>query len=69
MAGALADLRNGESVTGGEDAKAVTLDAAIELFDGFSDKDKILKGIKDMPLSARMMSNQIEATQVKGINA
>eukprot|EP00079_Xenopus_tropicalis_P009770 XP_002934073.2 PREDICTED: general transcription factor II-I repeat domain-containing protein 2A-like [Xenopus tropicalis] len=52
------------------------LDVANELFDDFSDKDKIIKRIKDMPLSARnvregtiMMANQIEATQVKDINA
>ena len=52
------------------------LDVANELFDDFSNKDKIIKRIKDMPLSARavhdrtiMMSNQIEATQVKDINA
>ncbi|XP_067939665.1 protein FAM200C-like [Watersipora subatra] len=52
------------------------LDVANELFDDFSEKDRIIKRIKDMPLSARtvydhtiMLSNQIEATQVKDINA
>ena len=52
------------------------LDVANELFDDFSDKEKIIKRIKDMPLSAKtvhnrtiLMSNQIEATQVKDINA
>uniref|UniRef100_A0A803K5K3 General transcription factor II-I repeat domain-containing protein 2A-like n=2 Tax=Xenopus tropicalis TaxID=8364 RepID=A0A803K5K3_XENTR len=56
--------------------KTFMLDVANELFDDFSDKDKIIKRIKDMPLSARnvrertiMMANQIEATQVKDINA
>ncbi|KAF4072141.1 hypothetical protein AMELA_G00259700 [Ameiurus melas] len=52
------------------------LDVANELFDDFSDKDKKIKRIKDMPLSVRtvhdrtiMMANQIEATQVKDLNA
>ncbi|KAL7847110.1 hypothetical protein SRHO_G00220930 [Serrasalmus rhombeus] len=52
------------------------LDVASELFDDLSDEDKIIKRIKDMPLSVRtvhdrtiMMANQIEATQVKDMNA
>ncbi|KAF4079419.1 hypothetical protein AMELA_G00177820 [Ameiurus melas] len=52
------------------------LDVANELFDDFSDKDKKIKRIKDMPPSVRtvhdrtiMMANQIEATQVKDLNA
>ncbi|BFZ18385.1 hypothetical protein BsWGS_21424 [Bradybaena similaris] len=76
FAGALAIVRNGKPFTDGEYAKALMLDVANELFDDFSDKDKIIKRIKDMPLSARtvhdrsiMMSNQIEAMQVKDINA
>ncbi|KAI4885082.1 hypothetical protein NFI96_006058 [Prochilodus magdalenae] len=76
FAGALAIVRNGKPFTDGEYAKTFMLDVANELFDDFSDKDKIIKRIKDMPLSARtvhdrtiMMANQIEATQVKDINA
>ncbi|XP_051782645.1 general transcription factor II-I repeat domain-containing protein 2-like [Erpetoichthys calabaricus] len=76
FAGALAIVRNGKPFTDGEYAKTFMLDVANELFDDFSDKDKIIKRIKDMPLSARtvhdctiMMTNQIEATQVKDINA
>lgn len=75
FAGALAIVRNGKPFTDGEYAKAFMIDVASELFDEFLDKDKIIKQIKDMPLSARtvhnraiMMSNQIEATQVKDIN-
>ena len=52
------------------------LDVANELFDDFPNKDKIIKRIKDMPLSARtvhdrsiMMANQVEETQIKDINA
>uniref|UniRef100_A0A3Q2VSS4 HAT C-terminal dimerisation domain-containing protein n=1 Tax=Haplochromis burtoni TaxID=8153 RepID=A0A3Q2VSS4_HAPBU len=72
FAGALAIVRNGKPFTDGEYAKTLMLD---ELFNDFSDKDKIIKRIKDMPLLATvhdrtiMMSNQIEATQVKDINA
>ncbi|XP_029452690.1 general transcription factor II-I repeat domain-containing protein 2A-like [Rhinatrema bivittatum] len=76
FAGALAIVRNGKPFTDGEYAKIFMLDVANELFDDFSDKDKIIKQIKDMPLSARtahdrtiLMANQIEATQVKDINA
>uniref|UniRef100_A0A3Q3DRZ8 HAT C-terminal dimerisation domain-containing protein n=1 Tax=Hippocampus comes TaxID=109280 RepID=A0A3Q3DRZ8_HIPCM len=76
FAAAFAIVRNGKPFTDGEYAKAFMLDVANELFDDFSDKDKITKRIKDMPLSARtvhdrtiMMSNQIEARQVKDINA
>ncbi|BFZ20763.1 hypothetical protein BsWGS_23802 [Bradybaena similaris] len=66
FAGALAIVRNGKPFTDGEYAKAFMLDVANELFNGFSDDDKIIKRIIDMPLSARtvhdrsiMMSNQI----------
>lgn len=65
-----------ESHSDGEFAKTFMLDVAKELFSDFSDKDKIIKRIKDMPLSARtvhdrtiMMANQVEETQVKDINA
>ncbi|XP_039618299.1 protein ZBED8-like [Polypterus senegalus] len=76
FAGALAIVRNRKPFTDGEYAKTFMLDVANELFDDFSDKDKIIKRIKDMPLPARtvhdrtiMMANQIQATQVKDINA
>ncbi|XP_029448261.1 protein FAM200A-like isoform X1 [Rhinatrema bivittatum] len=76
FAGALAIVRNGKPFTDGEYAKTFMLDVANELFDDFLDKDKIIKRIKAMPLSARtihdrtiMMANQIEATQVKDIHA
>ena len=51
------------------------LDVANELFEGFSNKDKIIKRIKELPLSARtvhdctiLMANQVEETQLKDIN-
>uniref|UniRef100_A0A3P9K9L9 HAT C-terminal dimerisation domain-containing protein n=1 Tax=Oryzias latipes TaxID=8090 RepID=A0A3P9K9L9_ORYLA len=72
---ALAIVKNGKPFTDGEFAKSFMLDVANELCANFSDKEKIIKQLKDMPLSARtvhdriMMSNQIEATQVKDINA
>ena len=51
-------------------------DVANELFEDFSNTDKIIKRIKDMPLPARtvhdcmiMMANQVEETQLKNINA
>ena len=76
FAGTLAIVRNGKPFTDGEYAKAFMLDVANELFDDFSEKEKIIKRIKDMPLSAKtvhnrtiLMSNQIEATQVEDINA
>ena len=72
----LAIVRNGKPFTDVEYAKAFMLDVAKELFDDFSDKDKIIKIIKDMPLSAKtihdrtfMMANQVAETQVKDINA
>ena len=47
-----------------------------KLFDDFSDKDRIIKIIKDMPLSTKtvhdctiMMANEVEETQVTDINA
>uniref|UniRef100_A0A3B3HT75 HAT C-terminal dimerisation domain-containing protein n=1 Tax=Oryzias latipes TaxID=8090 RepID=A0A3B3HT75_ORYLA len=76
FAAALAIVKNGKPFTDGEFAKSFMLDVANELYANFSDKDKTIKQIKDMPLSARtvhdrtiMMSNQIEATQVKDLNA
>uniref|UniRef100_A0A3B3HB02 Uncharacterized protein n=1 Tax=Oryzias latipes TaxID=8090 RepID=A0A3B3HB02_ORYLA len=70
------DLYSFAPFTDGEFAKSFMLDVTNELCANFSDKEKIIKQIKDMPLSARtfhdrtiMMSNQIEATQVKDINA
>uniref|UniRef100_A0A8C5GFT9 DUF4371 domain-containing protein n=1 Tax=Gouania willdenowi TaxID=441366 RepID=A0A8C5GFT9_GOUWI len=76
FAGSLAIVRNGKPFTDGEYAKTFMLDVANELFDGLPNKDKIIKRIQDMPLSARtvhdrtiMMANQVEETQVKDINA
>uniref|UniRef100_A0AAY5L2Z6 HAT C-terminal dimerisation domain-containing protein n=1 Tax=Esox lucius TaxID=8010 RepID=A0AAY5L2Z6_ESOLU len=75
FAGALAIVKNGKPFTDGEYAKTFMLDVANELFDDFPNKDKIIKRIKDMPLSARtvhdrsiMMENQVEETQIKDIN-
>lgn len=69
FAGSLAIVRNAKPFTDGEYAKTFMLDVANELFDNFSDKDKIIKRIKDMPLSAKtvhdrtiMMANQVEET-------
>ncbi|XP_034019583.1 zinc finger BED domain-containing protein 5-like [Thalassophryne amazonica] len=76
FAGSLAIVRNGKPFTDGEYAKTFILDVTNELFDDFSDKDKIIRRIKDMPLSAKtvhdrtiMIANQVEETQVKDINA
>lgn len=76
FAGSLAIVRSGKPFTDGDYAKSFMLDVANELFDDFKDKDKIIKRIKDMPLSARtvhdraiMMSNQVEKKQVNDINA
>ena len=76
FAGSLAIVRNGKPFTDGEYAKTFMLDVADELFDDLPNKDKIIKRIQDMPLSARtvhdrtiMMANQVEEPQVKGINA
>uniref|UniRef100_A0A673AMC9 HAT C-terminal dimerisation domain-containing protein n=1 Tax=Sphaeramia orbicularis TaxID=375764 RepID=A0A673AMC9_9TELE len=72
FAGSLAIVRNGKPFTDGEYAKAFMLDVASELFDDFLDKEKIIKRIKDMPLSARtvhdrtiMMAKQVDDMQVK----
>jgi len=76
FAGSLAIVRNGKPFTDGEYAKTFMLDVANELFDDFSNKDKILKRIEYMPLSARtvrdrtiMMANQVAEAQMKDINA
>lgn len=76
FAGALAIVKSGKPFTDGEYAKTFMLDVANELFDDFPNKAKIIKKIKDMPLSARtvhdrsiMMANQVEETQIKDINA
>ena len=52
------------------------LDVTNELFENFSNKDKTIKRIKDMPLSARtvhdrtiMMANQVEEALLEDINA
>uniref|UniRef100_A0A3P9HHQ5 DUF4371 domain-containing protein n=1 Tax=Oryzias latipes TaxID=8090 RepID=A0A3P9HHQ5_ORYLA len=64
FAAALAIVKNGKPFTDGGFAKSFML-VANELYANFSDKDKIIKQIKDMPLSART----VHATQVKDINA
>lgn len=76
FAGALAIVKNGKPFTDGKYAETFVLDVANKLFNNFSDKVKIIKQIKDMPLSAKtvhdrtiMMSNQVEEQQVKDINA
>ena len=76
FAGSLAIVRNRKPFTDGECAKIFMLDVANEFFEHFSNKDRIIKRIKDMPLSAKtvrdrtiMMANQVEETQLKDINA
>ncbi|XP_076068404.1 general transcription factor II-I repeat domain-containing protein 2-like [Oratosquilla oratoria] len=60
-----------------EYAKAFMLDVSNEIFDDFSDKDKIIKQIKDMPLSAKtghdrtiMIANQVadESTDISHLS-
>uniref|UniRef100_A0A3B3VE12 SPIN-DOC-like zinc-finger domain-containing protein n=1 Tax=Poecilia latipinna TaxID=48699 RepID=A0A3B3VE12_9TELE len=68
FAGSLAIVRNGKPFTDGEYAKTLMLDVANELFDDLPNKDKIIKRIQDMPLSARTV-HDLEETQVKDINA
>ena len=65
----LAIVKSGKPFTDGEYAKIFMLDVANELFEDFSNKDKIIKRIKDMPLSARTVHDQVEETQLKDINA
>ena len=76
FAGFLAIVRNGKPFTDGEYAKIFMLDVANELFEDFLNKDRIIKRIEDMPLSAKtvhdhtiMMANQVEETQLKDKNA
>lgn len=76
FAGSLAIVRNGKPFTDGEYAKTFMLDVGNELFDDLPNKDKIIKRIQDMLLSARtvhdrtiVMANKVEETQVKDINA
>ena len=58
FAGSLAIVRNGKPFTDGEYAKTFMLDVADELFDDLSNKDKIIKHIQDMPLSARTVHDR-----------
>uniref|UniRef100_A0A096ME29 DUF4371 domain-containing protein n=1 Tax=Poecilia formosa TaxID=48698 RepID=A0A096ME29_POEFO len=77
FAGSLAIARNGKPFTDGEYAKTFMLDVANELFDDLLNKDKIIRQTQPLlPLLARtvhdrtiMMTNQVEETQVKDINA
>lgn len=71
--GASSIVKNEKPFTVGEFAKNLMLDLANELFDDFHNKDKVIKNIKDMPLSAVhdrpiVMANQVEETQIKDIN-
>ncbi|KAG7475965.1 general transcription factor II-I repeat domain-containing 2-like [Solea senegalensis] len=58
FAGTLAIVRNGKPFTDGEYAKTFMLDVANELFDDLPNKDKIIKRIQDMPLSARTVHDR-----------
>ena len=58
FAGSLAIVRNGKPFTDGEYAKTFMLDVADELFDDLPNKDKIIKRIQDMPLSARTVHDR-----------
>ena len=76
FAATLAIVSNGKPLTDGEYAETFMLNVVNELFDDLPNKDKIIKRIQDMPLSATtvhdrsiMMANQVEETQVKDINA
>nr|XP_039255150.1 protein ZBED8-like [Styela clava] len=75
FAASLAIVKNGKPFTDGEYAKIFMLDVANELFEDLSNKDTIIKRIKDVPLSARtvhdraiMMANEVEEIQLKDIN-
>uniref|UniRef100_A0A3Q2STM4 SPIN-DOC-like zinc-finger domain-containing protein n=1 Tax=Fundulus heteroclitus TaxID=8078 RepID=A0A3Q2STM4_FUNHE len=57
FAGSLAIAMNRKPFTDGEYAKTFMLDVANELFDDLPNKDKIIKRIKDMPLSARTVKD------------
>lgn len=57
FADALAVVKNAKTFTDGDYAKTFVLDVANELLDDFSDKDKIIKQIKDIPLFARTVHN------------
>ena len=70
FAASLAIVKNGKPFTDCEYAKVFMFDVANELFEDFSNQDRIIKKIKDMPLTARtvhdstiMMANQVEETQ------
>ena len=74
FAASLAIAKNGKPFTDGEYGKRFMLDVANELFEDFSNKDKIIKRIKELPLSARTvhdrtvkMANEVEETQLKDI--
>ncbi|CAJ1057641.1 hypothetical protein NHX12_016806%2C partial [Xyrichtys novacula] len=58
FAGSLPIMRNGKPFTDGEYAKTFMLDVANELFDDLPNKDKIIKRIQDMPLSARTVHDR-----------
>ncbi|KAM3593852.1 uncharacterized protein V6R79_023473 [Siganus canaliculatus] len=58
FAESLAIVRNENPFTDGEYAKTFMLDVANELFDDLPNKDKIIKRIQDMPLSARTVHDR-----------
>ena len=67
FAASLAIVKNGKPFTDSKYAQVFMFDVANKLFEGFSNKDKIIKRIKDMPLSAKtvhdrtiMMANQVD---------
>ena len=75
FAASSAIAKNGKPFTDGEYGKIFMLDVANELFEDFSNKDKKIKRIKELPLSARtvhdrtiMMAYEVEETQLKDIN-
>ena len=51
-------VRNGKPFTDGKYAKTFMPDVANERFEDFSDKNKIIKRIKDMSLSARTVNDR-----------
>ena len=58
FASSLAIVKNGKPFANGEYAKVFMLDVANELFKDFSNKDKIIKRIKDRPLPSRTVYNR-----------
>ena len=51
-------VRNGKPFTDGKYAKKLMHDVANQRFENFSDKNKIIKRIKDMSLSAKTVNDR-----------